>query len=49
MKYEVIGKYKSSPSEVVDEADTMEDAEYMLNEYRISYGSTWKLHIKTNK
>lgn len=47
--FQIIGKYAGCPAEVIDEAETREDAEYMLKEYKIAFGSDWRLEIKKVK
>jgi len=43
--YEIKGKYKNSSVEVIDETDTEQDANYLLNEYQIAFGSDWLIWI----
>ena len=42
--YKIIGTYRGN-TEVVDEADTEEEAEYMLGEYSMAFGPDWALSI----
>jgi len=43
--YLVIGKYKGT-SEVLDESETKEFAQYLAKEYKIAFGSEWTITIK---
>lgn len=43
--YKIIGKYRGQ-SEVIDEAGTLKEANYLANEYRIAYGQGWTIIIK---
>lgn len=43
--YKIIGKY-CGVTEEIDEFETREEAMQMLTEYRMAYGSEWKLWIK---
>ena len=36
--YYINYKYKSYPIETIDEAETRQEAIYLLNEYRIAFG-----------
>jgi hypothetical protein len=49
MAYEIIGKYKNFPKEVVDTAEDRKEANYLLSEYRLAYGSEWSLSLKRVK
>jgi hypothetical protein len=44
--YLIMGKYKNSPAEEIDHADTRQGADYLLGEYRMAYGSGWRLWVK---
>ena len=46
--YSIIGVYKGNP-EVIDTADTMKDAIYLMQEYAMSFGHEWSINIKRNK
>ncbi|MHC4229457.1 MAG: hypothetical protein ACYSW0_18660 [Planctomycetota bacterium] len=39
------GSYNGQ-TETIDEADTREDALYLLGEYRLAFGQGWRLWIK---
>ena len=43
MKY-INGEYYGK-KETIDTAETYKEAKYLLNEYRIAFGSGWKLWI----
>lgn len=46
MKYVIMGRYKDRFEEKIDQTDQSRDyAEYLLNEYRLAFGSTWTLRI----
>lgn len=42
--YKIIGKYRGK-KEVIDEANTYDDAVCLANEYYIAYGSEWSISI----
>ena len=47
MNFNIIGKYgKYGQKEVVDEAETYEEAETYLYEYQMAFGSEWELWIE---
>jgi hypothetical protein len=46
MAYEIIGKYKNMAKEVIDTAEDKKEANYLLGEYRLAYGSEWSLSLK---
>lgn len=47
MTYHIWGRYKGTgKAEVVDEFDTKDEAEKMVREYRIAYGSDWTVWIE---
>ena len=44
--YKVIGRLKSSfQEEVIDEFETKKEAKTRLIDYRLAFGSNWKLYI----
>ena len=43
-----MGRYKNQDSEVIDEFDTREEADEMLAEYKLAYGSDFTLWIESN-
>lgn len=45
----VWGCYRHGVMEVVDEADSLEEAENLLTEYRLAYGEGWVLGICSAK
>lgn len=44
--YEIRGKYPGMPWETIDEAETKQEANQLLREYRIAYGAEWRLCIR---
>jgi hypothetical protein len=44
--FKIIGVYQGQ-KEVVDEFETRDEAETMLMEYRIAYGASWHLYIRS--
>jgi hypothetical protein len=48
MHYEIIGIYKGK-REVIDEAETKDDANYLAAEYQLAYGKEWQVIIKQMK
>jgi len=44
--YEIRGKYPGEPWETIDEADTKQEANRLLAEYRMAYGPEWRLCVK---
>jgi hypothetical protein len=44
--YQIIGKYHSYPPEVIDQAETLDDARMLRREYQIAYGCDWVIEIK---
>lgn len=46
--FKLFGQY-NGVTEMIDTFDSMEEAQKMLNEYRLAYGSTWNLYIKMTR
>lgn len=44
-KWEIRGKYQGE-TEVIDETTSKEDADYLVSEYRMAYGSGWTIWKK---
>jgi len=44
--YEILGKYGNDKAERIDEFETRDEAERMMDEYRMSFGSCFTLWIK---
>jgi hypothetical protein len=42
--YQILGTYRGE-SEVLDEADSREDAEYLLGEYQMAFGPEWTIKL----
>ena len=45
MRYEIRGRTNRTPLEVIDSADTMHEAQYLLGEYRLAFGALWDMWI----
>jgi len=43
--FKIKGRYLSYSTELIDEFDTLNEAEKMLAEYRMAYGAGWSLWI----
>lgn len=43
--FKIYGTYKGN-RELIDEADTMKEAKYMLGEYRLAFGPEWLITIE---
>lgn len=43
--YEIVGTYQGI-SEILDTAETSEDANYLLNEYQMAFGKDWIIKIR---
>jgi hypothetical protein len=41
--YTIVGVYNGK-SEVIDSADTEKEAEYLVREYRMAYGQSWRIY-----
>lgn len=41
MPINIWGRYKKNKPEIIDTAESMRDAEYMVGEYRVAYGTDW--------
>lgn len=46
MKYEILGKYGYHDWEVIDEAENVTDANYLVQEYAMAYGSEWRIRVR---
>ena len=48
-KYNIVGRYNvgkyEGTFEVIDSANNLKDARYMLDEYIIAFGNAWELGI----
>tara|TARA_Y100000310_G_scaffold155094_1_gene154582 strand:- start:94 stop:291 length:198 start_codon:yes stop_codon:yes gene_type:complete len=42
--YKIMGTYRGN-SEELDEADTLDEANYLLTEYRVAFGPDWLIEI----
>ena len=47
--YRIVGSYQGKPEEVIDRFRTRKEAELMLAEYSLAFGSGWTLYIKGPK
>lgn len=45
-QFKIMGRYKNQTEEIETEIESMQDAEYMLTEYQIAFGSDWTLWIE---
>lgn len=43
--YKIMGKYQGREAEEIDSANTMKDAQYLLQEYLMAFGPGWRLWI----
>lgn len=43
--YFILGTYLGQ-TEVIDSADTLDEANYLRHEYRIAFGRGWKIFVK---
>lgn len=41
MSINIWGRYKRNKPEIIDTAESMKDAVYMVGEYRLAYGQDW--------
>jgi hypothetical protein len=50
MKYSIIGKMKTGNklAEIIDTAENLKEAKFMLQEYKTAFGNTWDLLIQKN-
>ena len=46
MSYRIVGKHRDLFPEEIDTAETLENAEYLLNEYRLAFGVGWELWVE---
>lgn len=44
-KYKIKGKYKNGKTEVLDTAETEQEASYLASEYKLAYGRDWKIWV----
>lgn len=42
MTFVIMGKYKGQSWEEIDQAETKDDIDYLLGEYRLAFGSGWQ-------
>jgi len=41
--YKIIGSYLGGSYEQIDSAFLLKDAKYLVEEYKLSYGKSWKI------
>jgi hypothetical protein len=41
MSINIWGRYKKNKPEIIDTAESMKDAVYLVGEYRMAYGRDW--------
>jgi hypothetical protein len=46
MSIRIMGKYEGLAPEEIDTAETQEEAQTLLDEYKMAYGSEWQLWIE---
>jgi len=46
--YEIVGIY-SKKFEVIDTANTLKEANHLLVNYKLAYGSAWHIYLRINK
>ncbi len=44
--YQILGTYKGN-TEVLDGANNLKEAQYLVKEYRMAFGNDWIIKIKT--
>jgi len=49
VKYVIWGQYRLDDPEEIDSAETKEDADYLRKEYKLAFGSEWRIYVKTRK
>ena len=49
MTYAIMGKLPGAELEEIDTADTRDEAEYLLGEYRMAFGPDWILSVRAVK
>lgn len=47
MSYKIMGRYKNRPVEEIDTAETHKEAQYLLGEYVMAFGSDWQIWIES--
>jgi hypothetical protein len=56
--YEIVGIYKWNVQEnilsienidieVIDQSENLKEANYLLNQYKLAYGSDWYIYLRT--
>ena len=43
--WKILGRYKAGKWEVIDEADTEEEAMRLAREYRLAFGEGWEIKV----
>lgn len=43
MKYEIFGRLNDGQPGSIDEADSKEEADYLIGEYRLAFSSGWSI------
>ena len=41
MSINIWGRYKKAAPEIIDTAETLKDARYLVGEYRLAFGQDW--------
>ena len=49
MTWYIVGQYLSASKEVIDEAESRKEANYLLKEYRMAFGPGWSIWLANRK
>jgi len=44
MNYKIVGIYQGNKRETIDTAKDLAEAEYLVAEYRLAFGSDWRIY-----
>lgn len=44
--FKIVGKYPGQPKETIDECEAKAEADHLLAEYRMAFGSEWIIWIE---
>jgi hypothetical protein len=47
-EYAIMGSYKGKPAEQIDTAVDIEDANYLVGEYKMAFGRGWEIWYESN-
>lgn len=48
MKYKIVGQCLGSDKEEIDETDSLQEAEKMMDEYIMAFGPSWEIWLEKN-